>query len=283
MTIAFLNKSANDTCPAITIATLVNDEVQYLAMQASFRAGGFSEPDTEFLAVRGTTSAFSALNAMLATARGRIVILCHQDVRLLANGRPDLEDRLAELDRIDPNWAVAGNAGGTAPGRLAMRITDPHGRDRHLGRLPTRVMSLDENFIILKGSAGLRFSRDLEGFHLYGADICLMADILGWSAWVLDFHLEHLSPGRKDITFSLAEDRFRAKWGRALRPRWMQTTCTLLRLSGNALTHKTALLQEKIAGPLLRRLRHSTPAVIPPTVSGVPPKSWPWVGRNHAS
>ncbi len=268
--------------PAITIATLVNDEVQYLAMQASFRTGGFSEPEAEFLAVRGATSAFSALNAMLATARGRIVILCHQDVRLLAHGRNDLEDRLAELDRIDPTWAVVGNAGGTSPGRLAMRITDPHGRDRRLGRLPARVMSLDENFIVLKASAGLRFSRDLEGFHLYGADICLIADILGWSAWVLDFHLEHLSPGRKDMTFSLAEDRFRAKWARALRPRWMQTTCTLLRLSGNALTHRTALLQEKIARPLLRRLRHTASAVIPTTVSKAPTKSRHGVGRNHA-
>ncbi|MBS0242733.1 MAG: hypothetical protein JSS20_11195 [Proteobacteria bacterium] len=232
--------------PRFTIASLVNDETQYAAMQASFRAFGFAEPDAEFVAARGARSAFAALNALIGKARGDYVILCHQDVRLIADDRGALEGRLAELDRRDPNWALAGNAGAVAPGRLAMSITDPHGRGRRLGDLPARVMSLDENFIVLRRTAGVRFSADLDGFHLYGADICLVADVLGHSAWVIDFHLEHLSPGRKDASFHAAEAQFRAKWRRALRPRWMQTTCTLLRLSGNA--------QPRVIGPMVERL-----------------------------
>ena len=244
--------------PRYTVATLVNDEVQHLAMLSSFRMGGFTEPEVEFLTARGATSAYEALNALLAAARGEIVILCHQDVRLLTDDRHTLDRRLSELDDLDPNWALAGNAGGAAPGRLAMSITDPHGTGRRIGPLPARVMSLDENFIVVRAAAGLRFSRDMTGFHLYGADICLVADVLGWSAWVVDFHLEHLSPGRKDASFTESERRFRAKWSRAIRPRWMQTTCTLLRLSGNPFGRALGWLQERPAQSVVRRLRRES-------------------------
>ena len=240
--------------PAYTIATLVNDEAQYAQFLASFRAGGFVEPAVEFLAVRGATSAYAGLNALLAAARGQTIILCHQDVRLLADGRDRLDQRLAELGQRDPNWALAGNAGGAGPGRFAIRISDPHRRNHHVGALPTPVMSLDENFIVVRGDAGLSFSRDLDGFHLYGADICLVADVLGYTAWVIDFHLEHLSPGRKDQSFAKAEVRFRAKWGRALRARWMQTTCTLLRISGTALGRTVGSATELAARRIVRRL-----------------------------
>jgi len=254
MRISSATEPGSGARPRYTVATLVNDEVQYLAMLSSFRVGGFTEPEVEFLAARGATSAYEALNELLAVARGEIVILCHQYVRLLTDDRDTLDRRLDDLDILDPNWALAGNAGGTAPGRLAMSITDPHGAGRRIGPLPARVMSLDENFIVMRAAAGLRFSRDMAGFHLYGADICLVADVLGWSAWVIDFHLEHLSPGRKDASFAEAERRFRTKWSRALRPRWMQTTCTLLRLSGNPLGRAFGWLQERPVRGVVRRL-----------------------------
>ena len=165
---------------------------------------------------------------MLDAARGDLVILCHQDVRLISDGRDQLEQRLAELDSLAPRWALAGNAGGAAPGKLAIRITDGHGHDVHVGALPLRVASLDENFIVVKGSARVALSGDLDGFHFYGADLCLVADTLGYSAHVIDFHLEHLSKGNKSASFHACERAFRAKWARALRPRWVQTTCALV-------------------------------------------------------
>jgi hypothetical protein len=237
-----------------SVATLVNDETHYSAMRASFEAHGIGGPDVEWIAARDATDAYRALNAMLAAAQGETVILCHQDVRLLGQGRDALEALLAELQSLDPNWALAGNAGAEAPGRLALRISDPHGANRSVGSLPARVMSLDENFIVMKRDAGLRFSHDLDGFHLYGADICLVADMLGWSAWVIDFHLLHLSPGRKDRAFAASERRFRAKWARALRPRWMQTPCTLLHLSGSSVGGALGRLGEGALRRLARRL-----------------------------
>ena len=225
---------------AYTIGTLVTDVAQYRNMQRSFIDGGFRETDCEYLPIDNTkppqTSAYAGLNRVLDAARGRHVILCHQDVKLIGDGRTALDRQLAELEARDPTWAVAGNAGGVAAGRLAVRITDPHGADQRVGPFPIRVTSIDENFIVVKRSARIGFSRDLDGFHFYGADICLAADMLGYSAWVIDFHLEHLSPGNsKSTAFADGLVQFQRKWSRALRPRWLQTTCALAAVSGSPL------------------------------------------------
>lgn len=221
-----------------TIGTLVTDPAQHAAMRATFTAAGFTDEDCETFIIDNTgrdqTCAFRGLDAMLTAARGRWVILCHQDVRLTHDRRERLEACLAGLEGHDPDWALAGNAGGMAPGRLALRISDPHGADQNTEGLPVRVMSLDENFIVVRRSARIGFSRDLAGFHFYGADICLNAEIAGYRAYVIDFHLTHLSPGKIDASFHASEAAFRAKWARALRPRWMQTTCSLVRLTGTA-------------------------------------------------
>lgn len=247
-----------DTGIVYSFGTLVTDPAQYADMRASLATGGFAAPDCEYFVIdntgAGQMSAYRGLNAVLAAARGSYVVLLHQDVRLLKDGRATLDRRLAELDALDPDWAIAGNAGGVAPGTLAMRITDPHGRDRHLGPLPARVVALDENFIVVRRAANVGFSADLDGFHFYGADICLAAATLGRSAWVIDFHLEHLSPGRKNATFDVAQAGFRAKWSRALAPRWLQTTCALLHLSGDPLGSLAGRIVEGPYARISRRL-----------------------------
>lgn len=244
--------------PCYSIATLVTDLEQYGAMRASFAALGFTQSDCEYLYVDNSTApqadAFHGLNALLNAARAPIVILCHQDVRLITDGRIALEDRLAALSGRDPNWAVAGNAGGVAPGVLALRISDPHGRDVSVGQLPERVMSLDENFMVVKRDARIGFSHDLTGFHFYGADICLHAAQMGYSAYVIDFHLEHLSPGRKSDDFYAAEKAFQEKWSRALSARWLQTTCALLRLSGSPASGLVNRYAAKAVSRFVRRL-----------------------------
>lgn len=248
-----------DTGIAFTIATLVTSRIEHAAMLAAFAARGFTPADCELLAIDNTgprqTSAYAGLNAALARARGRYVILVHQDVRPL-DDRTLLERRLAGLTHLDPAWAVAGNAGAVAPGVLAMRISDPHGRDRTLGDLPARVISLDENLLIVRRSARIGFSRDLDGFHFYGADICLAADLAGYSSYVIDWHVEHLSAGRKGPAFAASEAAFRARWSHALRPRWMQTTCALLRLAGGPLEQ----ISGHIAEPVYRRLAKRLPS-----------------------
>jgi hypothetical protein len=243
---------------AFTIGTLVTDPAQYAEMRRSFDAGGFGSDDCEFLMIDNTcarqTSAYAGLNQVLHGARGRFVILCHQDVRLITDNRMTLEARLGDLEMRDPDWAVAGNAGGIAPGRLALRISDPHGSNRAIGTLPARVASLDENFLVVRRSARIGFSRDLDGFHFYGTDICLAADLAGWRSYVIDFHLRHLSPGRKSADFDAAEQAFVDKWGRALRPRWIQTTCSLVPISGEPVRRAIGRALARPYAGLRRRL-----------------------------
>lgn len=131
-----------------------------------------------------------------------------------------------------------------------MRITDPHGANQKLGELPAKVESLDENFILLKSSALLGFSVDLSGFHLYGADICLNASARGLSAYVIDFHLRHLSGGNIDESFMRQADAFEQKYRNFFKPRWLKTTCTAI-----PLTHsKARSFMMKKAAPWKRRL-----------------------------
>ena len=243
---------------AYTIATLVTKPDQFAAMVASFKAGGFDGQDCEYLYLDNSggngLSAFQGLNRLLDEAEGTYVVLCHQDVRLLDDGRAKLETRLAELAQKAPHWALAGNAGGVGPGKLAVRISDPHGRDVHVGQLPEQVHSLDENFIVVRRSARVAFSRDLAGFHFYGTDICLQAELAGWTAHVIDFHLEHLSGGFKSPDFYVVQRQLRDKYARAFRSRWIQTTCALLPVSAsptlNLLGHAVARSFARLARKL---------------------------------
>ena len=217
-----------------SICTLVTDLDEYREMVRSLERGGFGAGDCEYLYVDNsggnTADAFGGYNSFLSHARGDYIILCHQDILLLEDDRTVLESRLQELHRLDPNWAICGNAGATETGELVIRITDPHGEDQARGSFPARVASVDENFILVRRDANLALSHDLAGFHLYGADLCIIADILGRSAFVVDFHLRHKSGGVPNRGFYEMRLAMMRKYARALRPRWINTTCTNFRL-----------------------------------------------------
>jgi hypothetical protein len=223
-----------------SICTLVTDHGEYAEMVRSFRAGGFDGADCEYLFLDNSQEnafdAFQGGNIFLGEAAGEFIILCHQDVMLLDDDRNALNARMSELDRLDPHWALCGNAGGTEVGDRVIRISDPHGADQAWGSFPARATALDENFIVVRRDANLSLSHDLSGFHLYGADLCILADVLGWSAWVIDFHLHHKSPGRADSSFYVSERALQEKYKRAFRSRSVTTTCTTFTLQGDGTT-----------------------------------------------
>ena len=236
---------------AYTIGTLVTNPVQYAEMKASLISKGFAEEDCEYIFIDNTgerqTDAYAGLNQLLLQARGERIILCHQDVLLLEDGRQQLEDRLAELTELDPSWAVAGNAGCPSLRRFAVRIRERSGRNWCTGELPARVMSVDENFIVVTRESRVSFSRDLTGFHLYGADLCLIAEILGYHSYVINFHLHHLGEGKTGEPFRQSRQAFRKKWEYALRDRFMQTTCTYLLVSGRQPSYVVRRFREIVA------------------------------------
>lgn len=210
---------------AYSICTLVSDMAEYEEMVAGFVRKGFTPDDCEYLYVDNRQGnvfdAYAGNNRLLQEAQGRYVILCHQDVVLLADGRSRLDGLLEELTLLDANWGVCGNAGMTRNGVVAIRITDPRNEDVGRGEtFPVKVASLDENLMIVRREAALAFSHDLSGFHWYGSDLCIIADILGWTAYVIDFHLKHKSGGKIDGTFDLAKSKLQQKYARAFRPRW---------------------------------------------------------------
>lgn len=219
-----------------SICTLVTRPQEYAEMVASFQAKGFVGPDCEFLFLDNSEAnsfdAYAGYNLFLGVARGKFVILCHQDILLECDDRQKLDEVVAVLDRRDPTWAACGNAGGVAPGRLTLRLTDPHGADPPHEKLPALVQSLDENFIVVKRQANLALSHDLSGFHLYGADLCLIGSILGRTSYVVDFNLRHKSPGGRGSSLTAARSAFIVKYRRSFRSRWMVTTCAILFLSG---------------------------------------------------
>lgn len=217
-----------------SICTLITNEDEYQVMLDSFRKKGFNDTNTEFIYIdnisMNTFDAYSGINHMLNISTGQYIILCHQDVVIRYDDESILFERLLQLDKKDKNWALAGNAGGIDLRHTAAIITDPNGTIIR-GRFPQRVKSLDENFIIVNQCNRIAASGDLTGFHLYGADLCLIADILGYSSYVIDFHLLHKSKGDINQSFFDCKKSLIQKYNRSLRSRYIRTTCTRFFLS----------------------------------------------------
>jgi hypothetical protein len=218
-----------------SICTMVTHPEQYANMLESFHARGFAGNDCEYLKVDNTRGnsldAYQACNLFLSVARGDYIIICHQDIVLIEDDRARLDCLIAELDRLDARWALLGNSGCKAPGRHAVRISDPHGENQRRETFPARVFSLDENFILVRRDANLCASHDLAGFHLYGADLCVTADVSGRTAYVVDFHLRHLSGGTNDASLTRTRSEFINKYAGAFRSRWVMTPSVMMFLS----------------------------------------------------
>ena len=243
-----ISEIAKQSSVDFSICSLVTNKSQYDEMVSSFVSKGFDEINSEFLYIENSKKnyydGFSGLNLFLRSARGKYILLCHQDILLHDHDISQLRKKIAELNQLDKNWALAGNAGCSGPGILHIRITDPNGTNTRIGTFPAKVQSLDENFIIAKADANLSLSRDLKGFHLYGADLCLIADILGYNSYVIDFHLHHIGGNSVKRSHKLSDELyascvdFSTKYNNVLRSRWIGTTCTNFYISGSAILQK---------------------------------------------
>ncbi|WP_407545647.1 acyl esterase [Acinetobacter baumannii] len=188
-----------------TFCTLVTRFDEYMEMVESARLAGFDEK-VEFLYFDNKNSnqfdGYSGINRALKEAKGEYLIFCHQDILFKYDSRDDLEQRILEIENIDPNWAVLGNAGKSEAGHTYVRISDPVFPYLKKGILPSQVMSLDENFLILNRKHNLSTTSSiLNGFHFYAIDLCQNAKNLGLKSYVIDFHLYHKSPGNVDQSY----------------------------------------------------------------------------------
>jgi hypothetical protein len=246
-------------CPInYSFCTLVTKPDEYRNMVRLFIEKGFTETDCEYLYIDNSKSnkydAYSGYNRFLQCARGKYIILCHQDIEPIEHDRARLDELLTKISSVDPTWGLCGNAGANRSGKLVFRISDPWGANRNDGGpFPAPVMSLDENFILVKRDANLALSRDLKGYHWHGSDLCIIADVLGWRSYVIDFHLKHKSGGTPDAMFWETKRDLRKKLTRAFRPRWhFVVTRERIYISGSRLQSMIAETPREIR----RRLGH---------------------------
>jgi hypothetical protein len=244
----------------IPIMTFVNDDDSYAEMRHSFQAAGFTSGRASFirldsagrLAVRDP---YAAISEFIGSCEEPSFILCHQDIRAdQGHGWSDFISAMDSLARIDPSWAVAGNAGGSSTLRMVRRITDPHGGSTD-DALPALVQTLDENFLVIRTGTGVSCSPELWGFHLYGSDICLNARRAGLGCYVVDFHVRHLSGGTKDDRYYECRDRFVAVWGDRYAARYVRAPMEVLFLS------RSSIARAVLGGSTVRRILKNHPSL----------------------
>ncbi len=222
----FLSATPALTPLQFSVCTIVTNLDEFEEMKTSFEKCGFDQ-NCEYLVADNTKGnqfdAYTAINHFLKEAKGEFIVIVHQDVRCIDQSAV-LTRILQELSVKDPQWAVCGNAG-AAGYHLDVRYIVNNGKTITHENLPARVFSLDENLLIIRRSANLVVSSDLHGFHFYAADLCLLADYLGYHCYVIPFMVEHLSLGNlKDL--ALHKGKFLDKYGYKLRSRFIQTPST---------------------------------------------------------
>lgn len=222
-----------------SFCTLVTNFDEYLEMIQSAKLAGFDREDVEYFYIdnigQNSEDGFSGINKAFKNVRGKYLIFCHQDIVFKFDNINKLDECIADLEAKDPNWAVVGNAGKKENGEIILRITDPHGDNSKLGNFPEEVVSLDENFLVLNRSLSLSTSFDLEGFHLYGLDICRNANYLGYKNYVIDFHLLHKSGGKIDHSFIKAQHAYSILEHTRKNRNFYTTTCTNFYVSSSSI------------------------------------------------
>lgn len=220
------------------ICTIANKLEQYEEMKSSFVEAGFDDSRCRYSVFDNSKSniyePYSTINYILANTEEPYIIFCHQDVLInQGHGFDQLFKVLKELDQLDPNWAVAGNSGINNNYEHIVKITDPHNTPLWDAGFPQKVYSLDENFFVIKSSANIACSSELSGFHLYVTDLCLNATVKGYSCYVIDFHITHLSRGNLNQDFWDLRTKFQKRWSSEFSFGYLKTPSTSIFLSKN--------------------------------------------------
>ncbi len=222
----------------IEFYTLVTRFEEYNEMIESAEKVGFDREDIKFYYFdnknSNTFDGYSGLNHALKICKSEYMIFCHQDILFHYDSYYKLLNCIIELESKDNNWAVAGNAGKNEKGEYFINITDPNGEQKN-GNLPAKVMSLDENFLIINMKHNIGCSQLLTGFHLYATDLCQNAINLGLNCYVIDFHLYHKSAGNLDRSFYTAVERFIKVQEKKKKSQIIYTACTNFFISSNCL------------------------------------------------
>ena len=170
----------------------------------------------EVLTRRGFSSAAQAYNSGKEASASDVIIFAHQDVYFPQCWFESLARSITAISAQDPDWGVLGVFGISLSGAEAGHLYST-GLRRVLGcpfEGPIKVSTLDEVVLVVRRSSGLQFDEKLPGFHLYGADICLEAQLKGLKCYVISAFCVHNSNGLDQLppAYSRAYFYLRDKW-----------------------------------------------------------------------
>ncbi|MDU8926236.1 hypothetical protein RXV86_02455 [Alisedimentitalea sp. MJ-SS2] len=123
--------------------------------------------------IQDAPSASIAYNRGLELSDAEIIVFVHHDVYLPVGWSELLQKRVAEVEALDPDWALLGPVGVDEYGTVFGPVWSTS-LGQIVGRVPTKpvpIQSYDELMIVMRRDAGLRFDEKLPNFHLYGTDI----------------------------------------------------------------------------------------------------------------
>lgn len=171
-------------------------------------------------------SAAQALNIGIDKARGKLLVLTHQDVSFLPKWIDSLYDIISKIEKSDKKWGVLGTAGvAIYPGGKidTAGIVYGTGNSKHWRpsnrSIILKVQTVDEHCMIIKASNGFRFDERFSGFHMYGGDLSISAIVKGFTNYGIICPLIHESgkgtslssdAGKKDYNRSMK--LFAEKW-----------------------------------------------------------------------
>ncbi|PLY05625.1 MAG: acyl esterase [Arcobacter sp.] len=241
---------------SVCILTARQDELE--SVSSSFYKAGFTEENSEYLYIdnigQNKYDAYDGYNQFLNKSNGEYIILAHQDLVLEFDDIEILKQRIEEMNKLDPNWAILGNCGFSKDNinKRFTRITDPGVDNLKEGPFPSKVGSLDENFLVVKNDANLCLSKNIGHYHLYGTDLCIQAQNQGFTTYVIDFHLRHKSGGFPNQSFYDTKDRFISQYQNAFESRFVRTPCTIMYISNNKFLNK--LMNRKFIYSIKKRI-----------------------------
>ncbi len=178
---------------------------------------------------RGFSSAAAAYNSGIAEACNEILVFAHQDVFLPENWKIQMERALSELAVRDPDWGALGACGITRDlPNIFVGYCYSTGLQRIVGQPfagPVEVQSLDEIVLVIRRSSGIMFDEALPGFHLYGTDLCQLANLKHLKSYAVQAFCIHNTNGIRSfpLDFWRGYLYLRRKW---LRDLPISTCCT---------------------------------------------------------
>jgi hypothetical protein len=216
--------------PVFSVCCLVTSVQQYAHLREQLSQQGFTDELCEFLACDNSEanrfSAYDGIRLFLREAKGRYVLILHQDAIPLESAAKLLAG-IAAVENHDPLWGVIGNAGRTDGSRSVLSIVSGEDVYRPDSAF-VRVTTIDENMMLIRNGTGITLSADVGGYHFYAFDLCSVAARLGYHSYVVDHLWRHDSHGTVDDDFLVAKQRMEEKMRAYHQGALVPTTCTSL-------------------------------------------------------